>query len=262
MSDRIHDLLPWYLNGTLEAAERDAFARHLQACGICRKEQAFLAKLQSEIERHGEDFLADHPSPETLLAVLAPSPELQAVSPERATETRRHLALCATCAEEARWLRGEAVARRGSSTSSMRRWWAAAAAVILVLAFTLPMLFRRPVPSPAGLIRPVLVEPTLRAVEGRTEVRLPSGAESVYVYFPIDLPVEALPATLEILDSTRRTVYRDRIAADDLTEGRFVFRELDRGACPDGDYTAEVRGAGTDDPPVEYPFRIVSETLP
>ena len=258
MSDRIHDLLPWYLNGTLEPAEREAFARHLEACGICRKEQAFLEKLQGEIERHGEDFLADHPSPETLLAVLKPSPEMQAVSPERAAETRRHLELCATCAEEASWLEGEA----GSATSSRRWWWAAAAAVILVLAFTLPVLFRQPVTSPAGLIRPVLVEPTLRTVEGRTEVRLPYDARSVYVYFPIDLPAEAWPATLEILDSTRRIVYRDRIAADDLTEGRFVFRELDRAACPDGAYTAEVRGAGAGDPPVEYPFRIVSETPP
>ena len=38
----LQELLPWYLNRTLAARERDTIERHLQVCPDCRQELAFL----------------------------------------------------------------------------------------------------------------------------------------------------------------------------------------------------------------------------
>jgi anti-sigma factor RsiW len=37
-------LLPWYVNGTLDADERRLVEQHLQGCGVCRKEQSEILK--------------------------------------------------------------------------------------------------------------------------------------------------------------------------------------------------------------------------
>jgi anti-sigma factor RsiW len=43
-------LLPWYVNRTLDDAERDQVERHLQTCTRCRTEAAFLEGLRAQVQ--------------------------------------------------------------------------------------------------------------------------------------------------------------------------------------------------------------------
>jgi hypothetical protein len=96
---RMHELLPWYLTGTLVSRLAEDFREHLTRCKACREEQSALEALSRKIARLGAAFLADHPSP--ALIVSAMRGELG--EPE-AAEVRKHVALCVTCAEESSWI--------------------------------------------------------------------------------------------------------------------------------------------------------------
>ena len=87
-SDRSHDLLPWYANGTLGEDESRAFREHLRQCEACREEMDAIEQIRSELEQHGEALLEEHPTSERLVATV--SGELK--GPEAAT-VRRHIAL-------------------------------------------------------------------------------------------------------------------------------------------------------------------------
>src|SRR6185503_17163227 len=106
--ERLHDRLPWYVSGTLGEEESRQFAGHLGGCEACRKELSVLESMKRELEEHGDDLLGDHPPPEKLAAIIEGADEPLPL--EEASAVRRHLAICATCAEESSWLRGEAVA--------------------------------------------------------------------------------------------------------------------------------------------------------
>lgn len=43
-------LLPWYVNGTLQAAEHEGVERHLETCEPCREEVASLGDLQEHVQ--------------------------------------------------------------------------------------------------------------------------------------------------------------------------------------------------------------------
>lgn len=47
----VQDLLPWYVTGKLEPAEREAVEAHLNVCAECREELAFQRELDTEIAR-------------------------------------------------------------------------------------------------------------------------------------------------------------------------------------------------------------------
>lgn len=50
VTDHPDELLPWYVNGTLATDEQDAVASHLEHCGRCRDEVAFLQKLRRQVK--------------------------------------------------------------------------------------------------------------------------------------------------------------------------------------------------------------------
>src|SRR5262245_13938703 len=104
--ERLHDRLPWYVSGTLGEEESRQFAGHLGGCEACRKELIVLEAMKRELEEHGDDLLRDHPPPEKLAAAILEDAE-EPLSADEAASVRRHIAICATCAEESSWLRGE-----------------------------------------------------------------------------------------------------------------------------------------------------------
>ncbi len=59
--DQLRELLPWYVNGTLEGRERDAVEAHLAECDRCRIEAEELDALQ-EILVEGPHLPADTPA--------------------------------------------------------------------------------------------------------------------------------------------------------------------------------------------------------
>ena len=45
----VEELLPWYVTGQLEAAEREKVEAHLNVCAACREELQFQRQLESQI---------------------------------------------------------------------------------------------------------------------------------------------------------------------------------------------------------------------
>ena len=66
---RVLELLPWYVNGTLAAGERERVEAHLAACPRCQEETRVCRRTADEIERAGE--VAPSPHPVQLQRMLA-----------------------------------------------------------------------------------------------------------------------------------------------------------------------------------------------
>ncbi len=145
----IHELLPWYTNETLDAEETAAFEKHLAGCEACSKELDVLRKVQARLKSHGEALLSDHPTPEHLMAALATDADDADLDPGVAVEVRRHVALCASCADDAGWAMKEAAGDdQAPAHAALRQsrgvplWaWSLAAAVLLV-ALAMPIVMK------------------------------------------------------------------------------------------------------------------------
>lgn len=276
MSDRDHELLPWYLNGTLEPAEREAFDRHLEACAPCRSERGVIETIKAALQRHGESFLGDHVSPETLVSLWMTGDE--PLSPEQEAAARRHVSLCATCTEESRWLRKDgipgAVPVRASAAAdapaerrlhglrdwrTIWRWGATAAAVILALVLVGRLHWNR---EAGGLTPPPhLLEAEQRAAAGGTVLLVTPQETRLRLILETDLESAARPLSLEIMGPGGALVYRrNGIMAPDLLSDRFLLLDFERRIFPDGDYVLRVIGAsGRAEERTEYPFRVVTQ---
>lgn len=84
--DQAIELLPWLLNGTLEAGEREAVRGHLVSCSRCREALAET--------RQAFDAFDQHLPSRTLVALAHGEP------PADAALAERHLASCPQCSAE------------------------------------------------------------------------------------------------------------------------------------------------------------------
>ena len=91
--DQAIELLPWYLNGTLESGERAEVRQHLTTCESCR---AALAETVQAGAIFAHESTAQH-IPAADLVALAWGETPSGVEPAAA---REHLASCAECAAE------------------------------------------------------------------------------------------------------------------------------------------------------------------
>jgi hypothetical protein len=130
---RTAELLPWYLNGTLDAAERGELERHLAGCDGCRTERR-------QVERALLLF-GSHPPVGMLLDFVDGRPEV----PRDLVEA--HLAGCAACTAELAMVRESRAALQSVEAPDRRarvvplrrpaappRLWRATAAVAAVIA--------------------------------------------------------------------------------------------------------------------------------
>jgi hypothetical protein len=127
--DQAIELLPWLLNGTLDAGERDAVRRHVDICERCREALA-------ETRAAGSVFAQHIPSQELVSLAWGETP-----SGVDAATAEQHLASCPQCAAElelarmSRRLEEEdnlalfpPLKRRSETATGSRGWRAAALA--------------------------------------------------------------------------------------------------------------------------------------
>ena len=253
--DRIHELLPWYMAGTLEPDEADEFRRHLTSCEACRTEMDLIAKLRDELDRHGEALLEDHPPAERLVALVRCE-----LSDEDATRTRRHVALCAACATEASWIGGVAAASAPSSAPRPGRaarigmWgWVAAAAAVLLLVLQLPA-GRQP---RTGVVESAFVRAVERAGTQPNVFAIPPAQDLIPLIFEVDLPTASFPATIEIRDEAGNRIQRHAgIAQGSLLEGLYLVVVCARSECPAGRYVARLSEADGSQPGLTFYFEL------
>ena len=274
--DSIHELLPWYVNGTLEVGEAAAFKEHLTSCHPCRDELAVLEQMQAGLKRHGEALLADHPTPQNLVAALTTESGGSELDPSVARDIKRHIALCATCADEARWVMKEEVAEGGAYEPAINRfgsegrpagsgrrslaWLLPLAAAVLLVAVAIPMTQRlRTVDATTGMIRMQFIESTQRAGDGQTVIAVPQGDGVVHLVLPVDVAPEAFPLRLEIRDASAALIHAEDVeSAGDLYRNGFLFLRCKRQDCPDGDYLVHLKSTGQDGERLEFPFRLTT----
>jgi len=269
----IHELLPWYTNETLDAEETTAFEEHLSGCEACSKELDVLRKVQARLEARGEALLSDHPTPEHLMAALAADADDADLEPGVAVEVRRHVALCAPCADDAGWAMKEAArddqvpaipahaAPRQSRGIPLWAW--SLAASVLLVALATPIAMRLGADRPTGPPHLHVVEPTERTGAGPTVVAVPSGSDRIYLVFPLDVDPGSFPLLIEIAEASGNVIYSDdSIRTEDLSQqGLFLFRILPRRQIPDGRYVARIGPVNGDDV-TEYPFQVIAASAP
>ena len=260
-----HDLLPWYVNGTLDDGERRSFQEHLASCAKCTAELPVLEEIRKEMAQPDWGEHAEHPAAEAL--------SLMVVEGIEDPEMRRHLALCVSCSEEARWLRGEETAGVSDEAPIGRdtairvpqrrpsKWTvplALAAAALVVLLAAGALLRSRPAGSLTGVGPPIFVPSVERDLGRRHEVIVPAGVGVLTLHFQADLRPEGFPAVFEVTDASGRTILKKADLRElDLLRGTFIFY-CGRSECRDGDYVARLTPAGGNQPPIAYPFRLIS----
>ena len=256
VDDRTHQLLPWYVTGTLDPAEADVFREHLAGCPDCREEMAVLQKIRDAVDRHGESFMSDHPPAERLVAAVrgnAPEAERE--------EILRHVGLCVSCATESRWIMGDlpagaAVPTPSPSTRASSRNlgpWIALAAAVVALAVLFPVL--RPERRQDAILRPQYLIPTERSSSPRI-VEFSEDRPLVLVLEP-DLPASAFPIDVEIVAAGGKVVVREAdIDRTVLLDGLYLFVSCDPGHCVPGEYTVRIRSSTSDGTASEIRFRV------
>ncbi|HEX2162476.1 MAG TPA: zf-HC2 domain-containing protein, partial [Thermoanaerobaculia bacterium] len=78
----VWELLPWYVNGTLAAAERQAVDEHLERCPLCQSEVTASRRL-SQAVRLAVEMPPSDERVARLLARLAPAPAAATPPPSR-----------------------------------------------------------------------------------------------------------------------------------------------------------------------------------
>ena len=105
------ELLPWYVNGTLEGEERELVSRQVLASITCRKELERLRRLQQLIQRDDAEATATGRAFERLMARIEASGDSSA---SRARHPRQAFA----------WTRLALAASVTAAVSALLWWWA------------------------------------------------------------------------------------------------------------------------------------------
>ena len=251
---RIHELLPWYATGTLNETETLEFRDHLSGCEDCREEMATVEELKAELEIHGKAYLDDHPPAGQLVAAVRGE-----LGDEKTEKVRRHLSICAACAVETAWIRGESAAvgdaavtraRARSPWATAAPWgWVAAAAILAIAVLWPPASdeFR------TGIYDAELVVPSERGEGSRNTFAL--NGEGVRLLLDVDLPADAFPVSVEVRDASENVVFsQESIEQRSLVGGLYMIFDCSATVCAPGSYGVRVMGAGESGQTLRFSF--------
>jgi anti-sigma factor RsiW len=254
-STRMHELLPWYVTGTLEPRLAESFREHLAGCPACREELSMLEALGREVGEHGATFFADHPSPERVVG--AARGELAGAE---AAEVRKHLALCRTCAEETSWVSGEgaygeaAGAIAGpSGVPPFWKWAAAALAASMLVSIPWLVLTGSRV-APTGVVPVFHLKATHLGAPRANVFTLQEGQPGILLILQVDFSPASFPLTVTLIDGAGDTV-RSQSGISTLLDG-YLHYACARRDCPAGEYTLEVHGSGEAEAGVTFDFEV------
>jgi len=133
LHQRVWQLLPWYANGTLAAAEGRTVEEHLAACSRCSEEAARCRELARAVG--AEEEVAPSPHPVQLTRLLARIDEAESGSGQGGGRLRP----------------GRLAGLLGATPAAVRGLVAAQLAAVLVLALLLAWVERQPPPPPASV---------------------------------------------------------------------------------------------------------------
>ena len=151
---RLQSLLPWWLNGTLDADEQRQVEQHLKVCASCRKECEFLAHCNeafSDMDSPEPDFDAafarkDTPAPDIDAALTRTEPAMHAAFARTDTPAPDVDAAFARVMQRIDRSGRQSMPRvshrsesvpgigdTGNRRAKLSRWWPVAAAAVLIL---------------------------------------------------------------------------------------------------------------------------------
>jgi len=241
----VTEVLPWFLNGSLDAGERRDVEEHLESCERCRRELADTRFAGAVFRQHlAAEALVDY-------GFGRSSPDVDAAVVEE------HLATCAKCSAELELVRESAWRSRRAEArilpfASPRRaaaprstWAALAAGIVGVVAagwmgWELHTVSRR-LEDPVLNVRVADAYPAdsvARDRERPVALEIPAGTEKLVLLLQAPSAEEYPAYELEVVDASGKVLF--------LGEG--LLRQ------PEGDFTVSLR---TDDLPRELTLRIV-----
>jgi hypothetical protein len=255
-----HDLLPFYVAGTLQAVEAGEFERHLAHCRSCQEDRETIEALRRQMLAHGEAYLAPHPPAEAIARH-----GMGLLTGDAGSEVQRHLAFCVTCWMEHRVVRGEVLA--GRRPGVLRRlprlalpWrralpWAVAALVAVALVAWWRAGERRS----TGVVTAYYLEPATR--DGAVVTVPRDAGDGFQLVLPVDVTPESYPLSL-VIRAADGSVRYSASGIRNAYQEAFLFVYCAHRDFPDGEYVATVSPAAPPrgGPPiaVEYRFRVGS----
>lgn len=241
----VAELLPWFLNGSLDAGERRAVEEHLESCEVCRRELADT--------RFAGAVFGQHLSAETLVDY-----GFGRAPPDVGVDVvEEHLATCPKCSaelelvRESAWRAGRDEARILPFASPRRQtvprssWAALAAGIVGVVAAgwmgwelrTASQRLEDPVLN-VRVADAYPVDAVSRDRERPVALEIPAGTEKLVLLLQAPSAEEYPAYDLELVDASGEVLF--------LGEG--LLRQ------PEGDFTVSLR---TDDLPRELTLRIL-----
>jgi anti-sigma factor RsiW len=184
--EKIRNLVPEYVRGTLSDAETQIVEDHLQECTRCSEDVTDLRWIHSTLRINTQDYIFAHVSPEEMVGYVD---EKEVLSVNVVVEIEKHIAVCRRCAREIEILQGinknirgqeirELIKQPSESLNNVVAWvrkfftnlslrkrqtrYAVALAVIAAVLIILPLFFPRH-PSVNELLTPTEAERGLEA---------------------------------------------------------------------------------------------------
>ena len=112
--DRIEELLPDYVRGSLSGRKGRIVESHLQSCPRCRAAEQELEFIQKTLKKHSQDYVFSHVSPEELVDYVDGKEILRV---EKQSDIESHLRVCALCKREAD------IIKKVNKTLYVRAWY-------------------------------------------------------------------------------------------------------------------------------------------